>query len=279
MDKETLSNYGWIVICVLVMVVMIAFATPFGSFISGAVQSTTKGLFDVNKSALNSTGLINIDDQTFDVPDMNHGAGENGGNNNNNGGYNHAAPELHPNGVIPEGGTYTTAGGTVYNAGEAFPATVVTGDKYVYGDFTYCYNKCLNIFGMWMTDESQNGWGVSSNGDKEYYNPILETINNLPVTDMDGTFISRNLMIKAPEIPQYVNSMGGAFLNCKNLTEVPDIPAHVVNVANIFQGCSNLAQTVKMPCSVTTGSQTTGGSTPVVIEYYHTNSCDGSCGH
>ena len=72
MDKETLSNYGWIVIAVLVLAVMIALATPFGSFISEAVQSTTKGLFDVNKSALDSTGLINIDNQEFDVPDMNH---------------------------------------------------------------------------------------------------------------------------------------------------------------------------------------------------------------
>jgi len=74
MDKETLSNYGWIVICVLVLVVMIALATPFGTFVSEAVQSTTKGLFDVNKSALDSTGLINIDNQEFDVPDMIHGA-------------------------------------------------------------------------------------------------------------------------------------------------------------------------------------------------------------
>ena len=30
MDKETLSNYGWIVICVLVLAVMLALATPFG---------------------------------------------------------------------------------------------------------------------------------------------------------------------------------------------------------------------------------------------------------
>ena len=65
MDKETLSNYGWIVICVLVLAVMIALATPFGTFVSGAVQSTTQGLFDVNKSALDSTGLINIDNQSF----------------------------------------------------------------------------------------------------------------------------------------------------------------------------------------------------------------------
>lgn len=68
MDKETLSNYGWIVICVLVLAVMIALATPFGSFVSGAVQNTTQGLFDVNQSALNSTGLISIDDQEFDTP-------------------------------------------------------------------------------------------------------------------------------------------------------------------------------------------------------------------
>ena len=32
MDKETLSNYGWVVICVLVLVVMIALATPFGKY-------------------------------------------------------------------------------------------------------------------------------------------------------------------------------------------------------------------------------------------------------
>lgn len=66
MDKETLSNYGWIVICVLVLAVMIALAGPFGTFVAGAVKSTTQGLFDVNQGALNSTGLINIDGQEFD---------------------------------------------------------------------------------------------------------------------------------------------------------------------------------------------------------------------
>ena len=81
MDKETLSNYGWIVIAVLVLVVMIALATPFGSFVSEAVQSTTKGLFDVNKTALDSAGVpgLTVQDQEFDVPDMNHGFEENNG--------------------------------------------------------------------------------------------------------------------------------------------------------------------------------------------------------
>lgn len=52
MDKETLSNYGWVVICVLVLVVMIALATPFGKYIADAVKSTTQGLFGASKEAL-----------------------------------------------------------------------------------------------------------------------------------------------------------------------------------------------------------------------------------
>ena len=53
-------------ICVLVLAVMIALATPFGTFVADAVKSTTQGLFDVNQNALNSTGLINIEGQEFD---------------------------------------------------------------------------------------------------------------------------------------------------------------------------------------------------------------------
>ena len=75
MDKETLSNYGWIVICVLILAVMLALATPFGTFVAGAIKSTTAGLFSVNQAALNSTGLIDIGDQSFD-----DGSGGNGGN-------------------------------------------------------------------------------------------------------------------------------------------------------------------------------------------------------
>ena len=65
MDKETLSNYGWIVICVLVLAVMIALATPFGRFIEQAVQNTAQGLFDVNQNALDVAG-INIGNQYID---------------------------------------------------------------------------------------------------------------------------------------------------------------------------------------------------------------------
>ena len=64
MDKETLSNYGWIVICTLVLAIMIALATPFGDYVANAVRTTTQGLFDTNKNALSSVG-IDISDQSF----------------------------------------------------------------------------------------------------------------------------------------------------------------------------------------------------------------------
>ncbi len=57
MDKNTLSNYGWVVITVLVLAVMLAFATPFGTFIKDAVWNTTEALFATNNKALD-TALI-----------------------------------------------------------------------------------------------------------------------------------------------------------------------------------------------------------------------------
>ena len=67
MDKETLSNYGWVVICVLVLVVMIALATPFGKFIADAVKNTTQGLFNASSNALN-TGLSSAAGITVATP-------------------------------------------------------------------------------------------------------------------------------------------------------------------------------------------------------------------
>ena len=97
MDKETLSNYGWIVICVLVLAVMIALAGPFGTFVAGAVKSTTKGLFDVNKNALNAAGVpgLTVQDQEFSVPDMNNGTN------------NEESPVVVPGATFTDGTTLT----------------------------------------------------------------------------------------------------------------------------------------------------------------------------
>ena len=56
MDKQTLSQYGWVVIAVLVLSVMIALATPFGEFIADGFESTYTGFGDVNDNALGVFG-------------------------------------------------------------------------------------------------------------------------------------------------------------------------------------------------------------------------------
>ena len=69
MDKNTLSNYGWIVIAVLVLSVMIALATPFGTYIEQGVRATTEGLFSTSQNAMNTAFGdlgVQIDDQTFE---------------------------------------------------------------------------------------------------------------------------------------------------------------------------------------------------------------------
>ena len=59
MDKETLSNYGWITICVLVLAVMIALATPFGEFVGKGFKATYEGLSDTTNNAL---GVVRLSD-------------------------------------------------------------------------------------------------------------------------------------------------------------------------------------------------------------------------
>ena len=65
MDKQTLSNYGWVVVLVLILSVLLALATPFGTFVADAIKSTSTSLFDVQWSALDAIG-VKADKVTFD---------------------------------------------------------------------------------------------------------------------------------------------------------------------------------------------------------------------
>lgn len=242
MDKETLSNYGWIVICVLVLAVMIALAGPFGTFVAGAVKSTTAGLFGVNQNALGAAG-IEIGDQAFancehlETEIRNATADYSGdtcckecGTILSTGTY-----------VIPEGGKYTAVDGTVYNPGDGFPETVTTGDEYQYQDYRYRYNQYRNDAMKWVTKESQNGWGVLYIGSKSEASPILSHINNEPVTTMSYAFdYSHSGLTVAPIVPDTMTNMCHAFNYCRNLTTAPIIPDSVTNIEGIFYYCQSL---------------------------------------
>jgi len=264
MDKETLSNYGWIVICVLVLAVMLALATPFGTFVAGAVKSTTAGLFGVNQNALGAAG-IEIGDQAFancehlETEIRNATADYSGdtcckecGTVLSTGIY-----------VIPEGGKYIAADGTVYNPGDGFPEAVTTGDQYTYGDYQYRYNQYH--FGSWTTDTTQNGWGVRViDQTKTTYGPILESINGEAITSLRSTFTNCGIT-SAPAIPSGVTNMYCAFQSCKKLTDISNIviPDGVTNMDLAFQDCKSLkdASTLLIPSAVTKMQQTFNGCT------------------
>ena len=223
MDKETLSNYGWIVICVLVLAVMIALATPFGDYISTAVKSTTQGFFDTNKNALNSTGLINVGDQSFDDKKI-------------------QAPIIirESDTIIPNGAKYTVkATNTILegNGTNRFPSMPDTYDIYEEGDYIY--------YG------GPGGWNVQvKNTEKTEYDTFISSIIGKPVATMDGTYESCYYMINAPLIPNGVTSMKGAFWNCQSLKNVPLIPDSVTNMEQSFYSCTSLSTIPHIPSRV-----------------------------
>ena len=57
MDKETLSHYGWIVIVVLVLAIMLALATPFGTYVGDAVAETARGFVGTAENNLNEDNI------------------------------------------------------------------------------------------------------------------------------------------------------------------------------------------------------------------------------
>ena len=59
MDKQTLSNYGWIVIVTLILAVMLAFATPFGNYVGKGVAGVTNALIETMGGAVDDDNISN----------------------------------------------------------------------------------------------------------------------------------------------------------------------------------------------------------------------------
>ena len=241
MDKETLSNYGWIVICVLVLAIMIALATPFGSYVADGFKAAYNGFGDTNTEATDMMySAVGVK-----VPAScgieGHYKGDNRGT--------HGIPATDCDQghrytcecvsfVVPEGGIYTmkTAvnGKSVYNAGEALPNhyTPRGNDTYEYGDYKYTYFKD-NLRGM--------NWSVEvKDKTKTEYGEILSEIAGKPMTNMYRTFYECKSLTTAPAIPDSVTNMYGTFEYCESLTTAPIIPDGVINIENIFRMCYSL---------------------------------------
>lgn len=272
MDKQTLSNYGWIIILVLILAVLLALASPFGLFVSDAIKGVTGGFWDVNSAALNVAGIDTGDVGFSGDPEKcgveGHYIGDNKGP--------HGIPVTDCKSghtytcececwIVPDGGKYyvgvTTrnlgnySGATkIYNAGEKLPCGYVPvgGDVFVLGDYEY-RPKCYYEFNEWKRYGSSSGWGVCVlDTTKASYGEIIENIVNKPVTGMHSTFAGCKSLTTVPTIPNSVSIIKDAFSHCESLTTAPIIPNCVTSMDWTFSYCTSLTTPPIIPNTVKT---------------------------
>lgn len=140
--------------------------------------------------------------------------------------------------IVPEGGKYTAADGTVYNPGDEMPETVTTGDRCTYKNYEYRYNETW--YNRWSTNESICGWSVRCVVNVADPGQILEEINGQPITDMTCTFRYCTALTTVPDIPQNVTELYETFSYCTSLTSAPVIPDYITSLRLTFASCTNL---------------------------------------
>lgn len=62
MDKQTLSNYGWVVTVILVLAIMISLATPFASVMKANIQGVVGGFQEIGENAFDQSAPDNFED-------------------------------------------------------------------------------------------------------------------------------------------------------------------------------------------------------------------------
>ncbi len=250
MDRQTLSNYGWIVIAVLVLSVMIALATPFGQFIKLGAESTLFGLIGTSDNAL---GIIT----------------GNNSNDNNSGGGEQTEPTI-PNdalifnegelipvdgiyiqGYIDENDNWVETNYLVGNGIDVYFPKIQTEDVFIYENYVYVYLNYDEQVYPDFPEERTIGWELFINDyDLPVGNKICTIVNGQPVKYMYATFESYELLTIPPEIPVTVVYMDRAFVDCTTLTTMPNIPNGVQMLTETFAGCTSLMNVTEIPESV-----------------------------
>ena len=144
--------------------------------------------------------------------------------------------------IIPDGGKYTSADGTIYEAGTEMPEIQV-GDIYEYMDYTYQYKKYYQSYNDsgWKS-MSHDGWGVRVNDiEKSSYTDILNDINGKPIVSLHCTFSHCQSLISTPKIPDSAIDFNRTFQLCSSLVDASSFqPKTAISMAYTFLKCSSL---------------------------------------
>ena len=222
MDKNTLSHYGWIVVLILILSVLLALATPFGKFIAKGFEATY-----VAFSLGDYDGMGNV------IEDM--GGGGDGEEDPTD------PTEPQRGWIVPEGCRYSlmlNGSPTMYMEFEELPIgyEAQTGDIFENEDYTYYFNQIRDVSsGSLITNKNLNGWSVKAKTSKAEYGEIFESVNYKPVVSMHGAFYSTSVKV-SPTIPSTVTDLSEAFASCNYLTNVV-VPETVEDMTKTFSAC------------------------------------------
>ena len=233
MDKQTLSNYGWIVIAVLVLAVMIALATPFGKYVESGVRSTTAGLFETSEKALNVVGMSAEGEKQNIINE------------------------------IPEGAIFTHSDGTPADINNLQQGDIFIYDGYEYHYMQKCYVSYETADYDWDNDEtiyikvtrwkniSDEGWGCCAiDENASNFAEFCDIIFKKPLINLDYAFYECANLVSVPKIPNTVTSMEYTFAACTSLVEIKNIPNNITCLNATFTNCTSLVSVPKLPDSI-----------------------------
>ena len=256
MDKETLSHYGWIIILVLILSVMLALATPFGSFIAEGFKATYTGLFDTNQKALGTTiiGIVGGEDEEGEGDDITSST---------------LIPGLYQTGAIKsyKNGEDVTAllitpwdeliddGIVVMNEGEMTTPdkTSLAGDLVFDNSVTSIKAKSFyghqGITGAYFCEETQ----LETVGDQLFMDCRTLLIADFSSTKLTSMYQTLTWCYNLEEVylPETLKSISYNGLAACYALEYVDIPDSVTSLGwNAFYGCTKLKE-IKIPDGVT----------------------------
>ena len=115
-----------------------------------------------------------------------------------------------------------------------------------------------------------------------YYNcRSLQSTSAIPstVTNMYRTFQGCTSLTIAPKLDHITGDLylNAAFQGCSALTNAPKLPENTTNATSTFIYCQKLTNDILLPCHLKS-LNITYGQCSADIQYYHTSTCDGSCG-
>lgn len=276
MDRETLSHYGWIIVVLICMAIIISLATPFGRYIGTVTSNVADGV-------QGATNQIDREQASADMGDLFLGDSENVGNINISGSNNTGKV----NSTIPQGGIYFPEGDLSYPIGDGYMMTPVLtatrakfapdfdtsvyignkpdggdafpelkdGDIFIYGSYQYVYNATpydrRHITLQNAPDykiEQIDGWYVMEYKPQKEAQPILTEINGKKVKNIDWLFKDNTKLTDASKfvIPDSVTSAVGVFYKCSSLTKAPVIPSTLKVVTRMFMGCTSLRGNIEV---------------------------------